>query len=124
MKVDFSYIYLDNVRFHAYHGVLEQERKTGGDFMVSLRVGFPVERAMYSDEVNDTLNYAALYEMVKKEIAKPSKLLENVACRICETMVKAYPNIETIELKITKKNPPMGADCDGAGVEMKIINKE
>ena len=124
MKLESSYIYLDNVRFHAYHGVLEQERKTGGDFLVSLRVGFPIETAMCSDDVSDTLNYAALYEMVKKEITVPSKLLENVAYRICKKMTEAYPEIESVELKITKKNPPMGADCDGAGVEMKIINKK
>ncbi|MBR3445729.1 MAG: dihydroneopterin aldolase [Prevotella sp.] len=124
MKLESSYIYLDNVRFHAYHGVLEQERKTGGDFLVSLRVGFPIEKAMCSDDVSDTLNYAALYEMVKKEITVPSKLLENVAYRICRKMTEAYPEIESVELKITKKNPPMGADCDGAGVEMKIINKK
>lgn len=124
MKLESSYIYLDNVRFHAYHGVLEQERKTGGDFLVSLRVGFPIEKAMCSDDVSDTLNYAALYEMVKKEITMPSKLLENVAYRICRKMTETYPEIESVELKITKKNPPMGADCDGAGVEMKIINKK
>ena len=124
MKLESSYIYLDNVRFNAYHGVLEQERKTGGDFLVSLRVGFPIEKAMCSDDVSDTLNYAALYEMVKKEITVPSKLLENVAYRICKKMTEAYPEIESVELKITKKNPPMGADCDGAGVEMKIINKK
>lgn len=124
MKLESSYIYLDNVRFHAYHGVLEQERKTGGDFLVSLRVGFPIEKAMRSDDVSDTLNYAALYEMVKKEITVPSKLLENVAYRICKKMTETYPEIESVELKITKKNPPMGADCDGAGVEMKIINKK
>ena len=124
MKLESSYIYLDNVRFHAYHGVLEQERKTGGDFLVSLRVGFPIEKAMCSDDVSDTLNYAALYEMVKKEITVTSKLLENVAYRICKKMTETYPEIESVELKITKKNPPMGADCDGAGVEMKIINKK
>ena len=124
MKVEDSYIYINNVRFHAYHGVMEQEHKTGGDFLVNLRVGYSVERAMRSDNVADTLSYAALYEMVKGEMMKPSKLLEHVAYRICESITKAYPEATSVELKITKANPPMGADCDGAGVELKILNKE
>ena len=69
-KLVTNQVTLRGLRFHAYHGVLEQERKTGGDFLVSLRVGFPIEKAMCSDDVSDTLNYAALYEMVKKEIDK------------------------------------------------------
>ena len=75
---------------------------------------------MQSDEVADTLNYAELFELVKEEMAIPSRLLEHVAGRIVKSINERFPKVSSIELKITKKNPPMGADCDGAGVEVRI----
>lgn len=122
MRITSSYISLRNVRFHAFHGVMPQERKVGADFLVNLRVGYPLEQAMQSDEVGDTLNYAALYEVVKAEMMQPSNLLEHVAGRIADAVVKRFPQVTSIDLDLTKQNPPMGADCDGAGVEIHLIN--
>lgn len=122
MRITSSYISLRNVRFHAFHGVMPQERKVGADFLVNLRVGYPLEQAMQSDEVGDTLNYAALYEVVKAEMMQPSNLLEHVAGRIAEAIVKHFSQVTSIDLELTKQNPPMGADCDGAGVEIHLIN--
>ncbi|MBO7128523.1 MAG: dihydroneopterin aldolase [Prevotella sp.] len=121
MRITSSYISLRNIRFHAFHGVMPQERRVGGDFLVNLRVGYPLEQAMQSDEVGDTLNYAALYEVVKAEMMQPSNLLEHVAGRIAEAIAERFPQVTSIDLALTKQNPPMGADCDGAGVEIHFI---
>lgn len=122
MTIESSYIYLRDVRFHAFHGVMPQEGMVGGDFDVTLRVGYPLEQAMESDEVADTLNYASLYEVVKREMAISSKLLEHVAGRIAKAVSTAFPQVTSIDLNLTKLNPPMGADCKGAGVEIHLIN--
>ena len=122
MRITSSYISLRNVHFHAFHGVMPQERRVGGDFLVNLRVGYPLEQAMQSDKVGDTLNYAALYEVVKTEMMQPSNLLEHVAGRIADAIVKHFSQVTSIDLELTKQNPPMGADCDGAGVEIHLIN--
>ena len=122
MRVKSSYICLQNVRFHAFHGVMPQERRVGGDFLVNLRVGYPLEKAMQSDEVGDTLNYAVLYEVVQAEMMKPSNLLEHLAGRIADAIVKRFPQVTSIDMELSKQNPPMGADCDGAGVEIHLIN--
>ena len=116
MTLTDSYITLRNVRFHAFHGVLPQERQVGGDFMVTLRVGCPLERAMETDDVADTIDYSALYAIVEREMAVPSKLLEHVAGRIVKAVTAAFPEVTSVDLELTKLNPPMGADCDGAVV--------
>ena len=115
-----GFVFLQGVRFYAFHGVMAQERKVGGEFLVDLRVGYPIEAAMQSDEVADTLNYAELYQLVKAEMDVPSKLLEHVAGRIVRKIQEQFPKVSSISLKITKKNPPMGADCDGAGVDLRF----
>ena len=116
MHLTESYICLHEVRFYAFHGVMPQERRVGGEFLVSVKVGYPLEKAMSSDDVADTLNYAELYELVKKEMMLPSSLLEHVMGRIVEAIEKAFPKVTSVEVKIKKVNPPMGSDSNGAEV--------
>ena len=116
MHLTESYICLHEVRFYAFHGVMPQERSVGGEFLVSVKVGYPLEKAMSSDGVADTLNYAELYELVKKEMMQPSGLLEHVMGRIVEAIEKAFPEVTSVEVKIKKVNPPMGSDSNGAEV--------
>ena len=122
MRIESGYIFLKDLRFHAFHGVMPQERKVGGDFLVSLRMGYDISKAMQTDEVSDTLNYAEVYALVRKEMEQPSALLERVAGRIAEALFASDPKILSIDLWLTKVNPPMGADCQGAGVELHLIN--
>ena len=89
---------------------------------MNLRVGYPLDKAMLSDDVADTLDYAALYGVVKTEMMQPSRLLEHVAGRITQAIEKRFPLVTSIDLELTKLNPPMGADCDGASVEIHLIN--
>lgn len=122
MRNDRGYIRLEGLRIHAFHGVLPQERAVGADFRIDLRVGYPLSEAMQSDDVKDTLNYAELYEIVRGEMAVPSQLLEHVAGRIAKAIEAAFPQITSIDLVLTKLNPPMGAHSDGASVEIHLIN--
>ena len=117
-----SRIYLKNVRFHAYHGVLQQERIVGNDYVVNLVVDYDFTSAMETDELSATINYAELYEIIKEEMAIPSKLLEHVVGRIGKRVFSEYSAIRQIQLAITKEKPPFGADCDGAGVEVVLTN--
>ena len=120
MEIAASRIYLDDMRFYAYHGVMEQERLVGGEYSVLLAVEADLTEAVRTDDVADTVNYAALYEVVKGEMAVPSKLLEHVAGRIGRRALDKFERITTLTIRVTKLNPPMGADCKGASVELKL----
>ena len=118
MKLESSTIELKDIRLYAFHGVLEQERHVGGEYSVSLRAHYNIAQAMISDNVDDKLNYAHLLDIIKKEMNVPSNLLEHVAGRIVVAIDKTFPLVTSIDLTLTKLNPPMGADCEGAGVEV------
>ena len=122
MRISQSYIILREVRFHAFHGVMPQERKVGADFTVSLRVGVDLSLPAESDDVADTLNYATLYEVVKQQMEIPSQLLEHVAGRVGKVVMDTFPQVTCVDVTLTKLNPPMGADCAGASVELHLIN--
>lgn len=114
---------MNEVRFHACHGVMPQERVVGADFTVSIRVEYDFMRAVETDDLADTISYADLYDLVAKEMRQPSRLLEHVAGRIVCAVVEAYPQVTAVDIRLSKDNPPMGADCQGAGVELHYINK-
>lgn len=122
MKLMSSKIYLRNVRFHAFHGVLPQEGIVGNDYLVNLVLDYDFSSALKTDDLQGTLNYAEVYQKVREEMAVPSKLLEHVAGRIAHRLFSDFPEIQKLQLSITKVNPPMGGDSDGAGVEVVLTN--
>jgi dihydroneopterin aldolase len=118
MKIESSYITLKNLCFFARHGVGAQETVVGNEFVVQLRLKADFARAAETDELDGTVSYADVYQSVKSEMDIPSKLLEHVALRIARRLLTDYPLIEEVELKLEKRNPPMGADIEFAGVEL------
>ena len=119
-----SYVHIDGIRLHARHGVLPQEQLTGNDYIINVRASYDISRAMQTDDVADTLNYAEVYNIIKEEMSISSKLIEHVAGRIADRLMDSYSQISSVMLRITKCNPPMGADCNGAGVEILVKRTE
>lgn len=115
-----SYIELKGIRIFAHHGVMPQERIVGAEFTISARIGYDLSDAMKTDELRDTLDYSSVYALIKREMTIPSNLLEHVAGRIERALKSTYPNILSLHLVVSKKNPPMRADCEGVGVELDI----
>jgi len=120
VKITGSKIYLDDIRFYAYHGVMEQERQVGAEYLVSLAIETDLSEAVHTDDLADTVNYAALYALIEREMSVPSKLLEHVAGRIGQRLLEEFDKIATLTVRVTKQNPPIGADCKGASVEIKM----
>ena len=113
-----SYIELKEIRIHAYHGVDKQERIVGNDYLVRVKVKYNISDAAKSDSVNDTINYAEIYDVVKCEMSIPSNLLENVVYRIMNALKRNFPKIEGGEIEIVKIKPPIAGDVKGAAVSI------
>ncbi len=122
MKLHTGKVYIKDMRFYARHGVLAQETTVGAEFRVSLEAEYPLEEAMATDDVQTTLNYADAFAIVQEEMAIPSKLIEHVAGRIGKRLLKEMPKIRKLMVDVMKVNPPMEADCNGAGVQLYFIN--
>lgn len=111
-----SYILLENVTFYARHGVFPQETEVGNVFVVNIKIKVDLTESCVSDELNDTISYADVYEEVKREMSIPSKLIEHVAFRIIQRLKNKFKTIETVEIKLSKRNPPMGGQVEYASV--------
>ena len=109
-------ISLEGLEFHAYHGVYAHERSSGNKFEVDIIVETEIQDSAFQDDLRGTINYEDLYALVKKEMEKPSKLLETVAHSIAETILKKFTSARNAEVKISKFNPPIGGVCKKASV--------
>lgn len=113
-------VYVKDLRLHAFHGVLPQERLVGNDYVVNVTVEYPWLPATESDDVADTLNYATLTDIICSEMSVSSKLLEHVAGRLVEAICTEFPKTLGIRIDIRKVAPPISHDTDGCGVSLYV----
>ncbi len=110
-------IYLKDLEFHAHHGVFEQEQAIGNKYLVNLTVNITSNRKMRDDNLSATVSYADLYDIIKKWVNIPHKLLESLAIDIsCEIKMR-FPNIESGWISIEKSRPPISGMIGSAGVK-------
>ena len=95
------------MEFKAYHGCLEQEKIRGNVFIVDFKGRLDLSAAAESDNLNDTLNYGEIYEIVAEEMSIPSELLENVAGRIMKAIEGRFPQLMEFSVRVSKKRPPV-----------------
>ena len=63
------------------------------------------------------------YSVIKTEMDISSKLLEHVGKRIVKKLFEQFATIEDIDLLLSKRNPPMGADIESTGIELHCSRK-
>jgi dihydroneopterin aldolase len=100
-------IELEGMEFHAFHGVLEHEKIEGNLFIVDFKGEVDMSKAAESDLLEDTLNYALIYDAVAKQMQTPSELLEHVAGRIVRAIAADCPQLESFSVRVSKRQPPV-----------------
>jgi dihydroneopterin aldolase len=101
-------ILLEGMEFYAYHGHYKEERIIGTKFIVDLEIEFESGIAERSDQLNDTINYQEIYQLVIKEMEINAHLMESVARRILDAINQMFPQVKSVQVKISKINPPLG----------------
>ena len=115
-----DYIILRNIRLFARHGCLDEENIIGAEFLINIKVGLDLTPAGQSGKIEDTVNYAALYELVREEMKKDEKILEKVAYRIAKKIMDEFPVIQEIDFSLTKLHPPLPGEIEQTGIELHL----
>jgi len=103
-----DFISIENMEFYAFHGHYHEEQIVGSKFLVNLIIEADLDKASVSDVLKDTINYQAVYRVVKEEMEKKSKLLESIAKRIIDSLYSNFESIHKVTVKVSKMNPPIG----------------
>jgi dihydroneopterin aldolase len=110
-------IALEGMIFYGFHGVSAEEQALGQRFVVDLEVQVDLRRAGASDQIQQTVSYSHLYQMVKEVVEGPrKKLLEAVAEAIAGKVLAETP-VMGVRVRVRKPSPPIrGAVLDSASV--------
>ncbi len=103
-----GFIEIEGMEFYAYHGHYEEEQIVGNRFLIDLKIETDCSKAAETDDIEDAVNYQTAYKIIKTEMKKKSNLLENIAGRISDTLYEKLENINSLTVKVSKMNPPMG----------------
>ena len=111
MEIKEQYISLKGLRFYAYHGAEGQEAVVGGWFTVDVTIQTDATVAVQTDDLNGTVNYAKVTDVVKEQMQIRSSLIEHVAGRIAKSLLDRFPSINKVTVTVSKENPPVGVPC-------------
>jgi dihydroneopterin aldolase len=109
-------ILIEGIKLYAYHGCLPEEAKIGGHYTVDVWIEANLEQACKTDELHETIDYVIIYNLVKKEMAQRSKLIEHVGKRILNGIIDVFPTITFVQVKVIKLSPPMNGNVEMVSV--------
>jgi len=113
-----SKISLENMEFHAFHGCLKHEQTLGNTFLVSVTMELDTKHSGKTDELDHTLNYQLVYDVIAGQMEMPSKLIEHVGQRILDSLMDGFTQIHSLEVKLSKMNPPLGGKVERVTIEL------
>jgi 7,8-dihydroneopterin aldolase/epimerase/oxygenase len=111
-------IRIDDMEFYSFHGHYREEQIVGSRFLVDVTIDADTLKAGESDNLKDAVNYQVVYSIVKREMEKPSHLLEHVTKRIIDSLYNEIAGINKLNVRVSKMNPVMGGKIGRVSVEM------
>jgi dihydroneopterin aldolase len=100
------HIYLNEVVFLGYHGLYAEEKKLGNTYIVNVQIDFTPKTNMV-DQLDQTIDYVQVYDLVKKRMDVPTSLLETLVCKIADDILLSHPIADKVFVKITKVIMPI-----------------
>ncbi|WP_309381028.1 dihydroneopterin aldolase [Cerasicoccus frondis] len=104
-------IHLRDLAFYGYHGCLDFERRDGQPFYVDLTLHLDLRPAGLSDDLEHTVNYAQVFEIVRTVVEVEShNLIERVAEHIAAQILDIFPIIQSVDVEVKKPNAPIAGN--------------
>lgn len=112
-------IILNNLRFYGYHGVLHEEKLLGQEFIINVVLYLDLKEAGNDDDINKTVNYAEIYEIIQEIVTKEKyNLIEALAMSIIKKIFENFKLIEKIKIRIDKPKAPIQGIFGYFGIEL------
>ena len=108
-------IKLEGIRVFAYHGHLPEEAKLGGNFIVNVWVTVDTFEVEKTDDLNHTVDYVKIIEIVKKQMNVRADMIEVPAKRIADAILQ-LEKVQKVKVEVEKTQPPIDAVFDKISV--------
>ena len=110
---------LEGMEFYARHGYYEEERIIGNKYSVDVHIETDFTEAAAADKLEGTINYEKVYELVAEVMKIDAMLLEHLAGKMIKSIKHSFPEVHSVEVVVSKYNPPIKGLCQKASVRMK-----
>ena len=114
-------ITVEGIRVFAHHGHLPEEAVLGGHFIVNVWVDSDTSEVEKTDDLNDTVDYVKIIEIVKQKMAVRSDMIEVPAKSIVDEIL-ALNKVQEVTVEVEKVLPPIDAAFDKISVTAKGSN--
>lgn len=115
-------IHLHNIILFAYHGIHEEEKILGNEFELNITVAYSPMKIPIK-HLQDTIDYIAVYELVKRRMAIPTPLLETLASEMAAEILAQFLLAEKVSISIKKLYPPVFQFRGSVGVSFELVRK-
>lgn len=112
------------MEFFSYHGCFAEEQVIGTRFLADVSLEVDTRVAEKSDNLKNTVNYQAVYQVIKTEMAVKSHLLEHVTSRILDAILISFPAVSSATVKISKLNPALGGKMKCVSLTLSLSRDE
>jgi dihydroneopterin aldolase len=111
-------ISLLGLRIYAYHGVLEEEKAAGQEFVVDVTLDVDLAGPASSDDLADTIDYGALAAAIHERVAGEQwNLIERVAGRVADLAMEDE-RVVGVDVRVHKPSAPIAVPFDDVVVEL------
>jgi dihydroneopterin aldolase len=116
-------IQLVDILLHGYHGLFEEEKLVGNTFKINVTVvyqpsNFPIT------QLTDTIDYGAVFQILKSQIQVPTPLLETLAANFCTSVFEKFTTAQEISINIQKMVPPITGMVGSVAVGLTMNRKD
>tara|TARA_B100000242_G_scaffold253233_1_gene195519 strand:- start:163 stop:516 length:354 start_codon:yes stop_codon:yes gene_type:complete len=108
-------ITVKGIRVFAYHGHLPEEAVLGGHFIINVWVDADTNLVEKTDDLNDTVDYVNIIEIVNKQMQIRANMIEVPAKRIVDEILKLQ-QVQKVKVEVEKIQPPIDAIFDKISV--------
>lgn len=112
-------IFIERLVVHAHHGVGDDERQIGQQFLLDLALAMDLSAAGDSDKLADTVSYAEIIEVASEAFrATRYRLVEAAATAVADAILDAFPRVEALTITVRKPHAPIAAVFADVGVTL------
>ncbi|MFC4737788.1 dihydroneopterin aldolase [Bacillus daqingensis] len=113
-------VYVEGMRFYGYHGAFKEENELGQRFYCDIIMELDAEKPGTTDDLDDTVNYALVYESAKEVLeGEPVKLVETLTRKVASLILGRFDIVHAVTVKVTKPDPPIPGHYDAVAVEIR-----
>ena len=98
-------IHLHNLMFHAFHGLYEEEKKNGNNFVVNVDIEMDND-GMITD-LQQTVNYVEVFQVIHQRMLQATPLLETIVQELSQSIYLLDKKISSVSITIKKLSPPI-----------------